>query len=102
MEVHCRLARRDLHSGRAAVGRFVNDLQDWAAQAAVLGASAAFGRRSLAAHQRKVSEVIRVRAAGFQDAGAWYVAVVYDFAEAGTGFVGMEEAENRRMAHSGN
>lgn len=41
-------------------------------------------------------------AASFQDAGAWYVAVVYGFVEAGTDFVGMEEAENRCMGHSGN
>lgn len=71
-------------------------------QAVVLGASAAFEKRSLAVHQRKVSEVVRVLAAGFQDAGAWYAAVVNDFAEAGIGFVGMEEVENHRMAHSGN
>lgn len=41
-------------------------------------------------------------AASFQDAGACYVAVVYGFVEAGTDFVGMEEAENRCMGHSGN
>lgn len=41
-------------------------------------------------------------AASFQDAGVWYAAMVYDFVEAGIGFVGMEEAENRCMGHSGN
>lgn len=46
--------------------------------------------------------VVRVLAAGFQGAGAWYAVVVYDLVEAGIGFVGMEEAENRRMAHFGN
>ena len=46
--------------------------------------------------------VVRVLAAGFQGAGAWYAVVVYDLVEAGIGFVGTEEAENRRMAHSGN
>lgn len=39
-------------------------------------------------------------AAGFQDAGAWYAVVVYDFVEAGTDFVGMA-AEKRRMGHFG-
>lgn len=46
------------------------------AQGAVLGASAAFGTRSLAAHRRKVSEVVQVPAASFQDAGAWNAGVV--------------------------
>ena len=40
--------------------------------------------------------------ASFQDAGAWRAAVVYDFVEAGIGFVGTEEAENRCMGRSGN
>lgn len=53
-------------------------------------------------HQRKVSEAGQVLAASFPDAEAWYVAVVYGFVEAGTDFVGMEEAENRCMGHSGN
>lgn len=40
-------------------------------------------------------------AAGFQDAGAWYAAVVYDFVEAESDFVDMA-AEKLRMAHSEN
>lgn len=46
--------------------------------------------------------VVQVLAAGFQGAGAWYAVVLYDLVEAGIGFVGMAEAENRRMTHSGN
>ena len=54
------------------------------------------------AHQRRASEAVQVLAASFQDAGVWNFAVVYDLAGAGIGFVGMEEAENRRMGRSGN
>ena len=53
-------------------------------------------------HQRKVFEAGQALAASFQDAGAWCAAVLYDFVEAGTGFVGTEEAENRCMDCSGN
>ena len=53
-------------------------------------------------HQRKVFEAGQALVASFQDAGAWCAAVVYDFVEAGIGFVGTEEAGNRCMARSGN
>lgn len=71
-------------------------------QVAVLGASAAFGRRSPAAHQRKVFEAVQVLAASFQDVGACSVAVVYDLVEAGIDSVDTEEAESRCMSHFGN
>ena len=54
------------------------------------------------AHQRKVSEAVQVLGASCQDVGAWNSAVVYDSVGVGIGFVGMEEAGNRRMGHSGN
>lgn len=53
------------------------------------------------AHRRRVSEAAQVLAANFQDAGVWYFAVMHDLVEAGTEFVGMEEAESRYMGHSG-
>ncbi len=70
-------------------------------QAAALDASAAFGRRSLAARQRKVFEAVQVLVASSQDVEACYFAVVYGFVEVGIGFVGTEEAENHRIDHFG-
>lgn len=54
------------------------------------------------AHQRKVSEAVQVLGASYQDVGAWNAAVVQNFVGVGIGFVGMEEAGNRRMGRSGN
>ena len=71
-------------------------------QAAVLGAFAAFGRRSLAAHRKKVFEAIQVLAANFQDAEARCFVAVYGVVGAGVGSVGMEGVENRHMSHSEN
>ena len=99
--VHCRPSHQGLRSDRAAVECCADDLQDWAAQEAVPGASVAFERHSRAVHQRKVFEVAQVLAEGFQDEVAWYAAGVYDFVEAGIGFVGTGGVEKRRKAHSG-
>ena len=71
-------------------------------QVAVLGAFAAFGRRSLAAHRKKVFEAIQVLAADFQDVEARNFVALYGFVEAGVGSVGMEGVENPHMNHSGN
>ena len=71
-------------------------------QAAVLGASVAFGRHSQAAHQKKAFEAVQVLVASFLDVAACCFETVYGSEEAGIGVVGTEEAENRRMGHSEN
>ena len=68
-------------------------------QAAVLGASVAFGMHSQAAHQKKAFEAVRVLVASFQDVAACCFEMAYGSEEAGSGVVGMEEAETRRMGH---
>ena len=69
-------------------------------QAAVLGASVAFGRHSQAEHQKKAFEAVQVLVASLQDVAACCFAMAYGSEEAGIGVVGMEEAETRRMGHS--
>ena len=69
-------------------------------QAAVLGASVAFGRHSQAAHQKKAFEAVQVLMASFQDVAACCFEMVYGSGEVGIGLVGMEEVENHRMGHS--
>ena len=68
-------------------------------QAAVLGASVASGKHSQAAHQKKAFEAVQVLVASFQDVAEYCFEMAYGSEEAGTGVVGMEEAENRRMGH---
>ena len=100
-EVHSRLAHRELQFHRAVAEHDENDLLGWVVQVAVLDASAASEKHSLAAPQRKVSGAVLVLAASSQDAEVWYAVVVCYFEEAETGFAGMEE-ENRRTVRSGN
>ena len=100
-EVHLSLAHRELQFHHAVAGYCENDLLGWVVQAAVLDASAASEKHSLAAPQRKVSGAVLVQAASSQDAEVWYAVVVIYLEEAGTDFAGMEE-ENRRTVRSGN
>ena len=102
MGVHCPLANQNPHLDCVALGHDENGLWYWVVQAIVLGASAAFGMRSLAALQTKVFEAVQVLAVSFRDAGEWHFVVGYDFVAAGIDFVGTEEGANRRMGHSGN
>ena len=88
----CQLVHQDLRLDLAAVEQCE---KGWEARAIVLGASAAFERRSLGAHQKRVFEAVQVLAADLQDAGVWHFAKVDDLAEAGIGSAGMEEVENR-------
>ena len=100
-EIHSSLVHRELQFHHAVAEHCENDLLGWVVQAAVLDASAASEKHSLAVPQRKVSEVVLVLAASSQDAEVWYAVVVYYFEETGIDFAGMEE-ENRRTVRSGN
>ena len=100
MEVHSRLAHRELQFHHAVAEHYENDLLGWVVQAAVLDASAASETHSLTAPQKKVSEAVLVLVASSQDAEVWYAVVECYFEEAETGFAGMVE-ENRRTVRSG-